>query len=517
MAPKDMRDLLRVLAERDISVNESDIATAFESSKTRREAAEWVQEYLQPSTLLTKEELSFYERHGIKMNSSQSGVSRAMSEQELETAMDSLDASTAALERQCEMMEKQKVALRKLQARNGVTTSDRNEPLSRKDKFAREKGQLDFDIAELSSATVSLLQASIKQIESATRGVPSNVDRLLEKDDRLLDGLQKLLPKLSDSASDVDGAEEVERLCTSLSALSIQEIHGRLDRVYRDSISDYSRKRTPQKDFTEQQAKQRETLRAELQELGGEIDGLVGIVVDHQYRKSLKQGLLSARADAKVQKARWSEYTVSALLYLISRLDAIGEHIQRLHAHDSTLRAVSETLDKAIESEQTSASARNPTSQTPDKAGAKGLKPLRLVQANLSEAQDPAVTFLKEHDIRISDISSADKLAPILLANSRELDDKLSRLATRTEAGVADVLAQSFAKTQGDLQELRRAVLAHTRYAGIRLVDPDVQARMDDLERDTQKLGDAMRELDVDAIAKATKDRRQEVVQKLVT
>ncbi|KAF7198276.1 hypothetical protein HII31_00015 [Pseudocercospora fuligena] len=516
MALTEMRDLIQALSDRNIDLGEDDVAWAFEGSKTRKNATQWVQEYLQPATLLTKEELAFYERHGIDTNPPSAGYGRPLSEMELETAMDSLEQSTAALERQCEMLEKQKLALKKLQSQTSSSNTGSHEAISHQTKFAHEKAQLDFDIDDLSSATTNLLRASMKQIESTTGGIPSNIDRLLEKDDRLLDGLQKLLPKLSDSASDIDEAEEVEQLCSTLSLLSIQEIHNRLDRVYKDGIVDFSRKRAPQKEFGDQQAKQRETLRAELHELGGEIDGLVGIVVDHQYRKSLKRGLMSARADMNVQKAKWSEYTVAALLYLVSRLDAIGEHIQRLHAHESTLRTISSTLDEALASEQVKSGAQAPTTPTPNKAESKGLKPLRLVEANISEAQDPAVTFLREHDIRVPDNASIEKLMPILGIKFREEREKLARLSRSTETNITDAISQSIAKSHADLEELRSAVMAYSAHGSVKLVDSNIQAGMDELEHDTQRLGDAMRVLDIDAIAKTTRDKQEAVVKRLV-
>lgn len=54
----ELKTLLRVLEERDIPLNADDVAWAFESSKTKDSAASWVQEFLQPQTLLTKDELA---------------------------------------------------------------------------------------------------------------------------------------------------------------------------------------------------------------------------------------------------------------------------------------------------------------------------------------------------------------------------------------------------------------------------------------------------------------------------
>lgn len=54
----ELKTLLRVLEERDLPFGADDVAWAFESSKTKESASSWVKEFLQPSTLLTKDELA---------------------------------------------------------------------------------------------------------------------------------------------------------------------------------------------------------------------------------------------------------------------------------------------------------------------------------------------------------------------------------------------------------------------------------------------------------------------------
>lgn len=49
--------LLNVLEERDLSVDLDKVLAAFEDEDTKREAAAWVNEYLNEETLLTREEL----------------------------------------------------------------------------------------------------------------------------------------------------------------------------------------------------------------------------------------------------------------------------------------------------------------------------------------------------------------------------------------------------------------------------------------------------------------------------
>lgn len=49
--------LVRVLRERDIPLTEDDVLWAFQSSQTKVDAEAWVREYLQPTNLLSKDEV----------------------------------------------------------------------------------------------------------------------------------------------------------------------------------------------------------------------------------------------------------------------------------------------------------------------------------------------------------------------------------------------------------------------------------------------------------------------------
>ena len=57
MASKELYHLLRILDERDIALGRDDVAWAFDSLVTRDEVRSWVQEYLTPACLLSKDEL----------------------------------------------------------------------------------------------------------------------------------------------------------------------------------------------------------------------------------------------------------------------------------------------------------------------------------------------------------------------------------------------------------------------------------------------------------------------------
>jgi hypothetical protein len=107
------------------------------------------------------------------------------------------------------------------------------------------------------------------------------------------------------------------------------------------------------------------------------------------------------------------------------------------------------------------------------------------------------------------------KLAETLGSALRERKERLASLMESTENTATELIAQSLAETDVDLQHLLGAVCAHSKYGKVKLVDGDVQAGLDELEARTRVLGDQMRELDIDAIAKAVKSKQAELVRRL--
>lgn len=528
MTTTESQHLLRVLQDRNIALSEADVVSAFQDKTTRDKATSWAREYLGSATLLTKEEVRFYERQGGSAVSDSVPHGRPLDDDELEAAIDSLEASTAAIDRQCQIMEQQKVALQKLKSQNTHSDSSFLAQEKRLQKYTREKAQLDLEIDELSATTKDRLRTYMKQTDATTGSLDASLNRLLEKDDRLIDGLQKLLPKLADTALDKDETQEVEQLCATLTDLSVSSIRSRLDSTYRQTLLEYTRRqKSTSTTLTDQQAKQRETLRAELEELGGEIEGLVTIVIDNQYRKSLKSGLTSARSEGHAQKAKWAEYTVTALVYLKDRLDAISGHVQHLHAHRAALRSISRTLEEAIAvtDQARPGAVNNNTPSTPTNRdrqnAAKGLKPLRLVQANISETQDPVISFLHEHNIRVGGgepaAAAADlsKLTPILDAAISNQTATLDALQKTTEETMTTSILQSLAKSDADLHALLSAVYASSPYGEVKLIDAQTQVALEELEHQTQCIGDEMRELDIEGIARAVKRKQEEALKNM--
>jgi uncharacterized protein YoxC len=471
----------------------------------------------------TTDKLSSAQNHNIGSFPTTGPKCRAPSDLEIEAALSSLEASTAAIEKQCRALEVQKSFLKKL------ATDDRTTPLDSDDspraqqqkKFAKDQAQASLEADELSQALNSKLQSVSKQVETASGRASSHVERILEKDDRLLGGLQKLVPRLASTAEPDDAVEEVENLCSTLATFTVREIHARLDAAYKSTIAKYSglSNGSLEGSLSEQQLKQRDTLQAELDELGGEIEGLVTIAIDNHYRKPLRQSMLAAHAENQNQKSQWGEYTVMSLQYLAARLEILDEHIQQVQGHSAALQTLTDALREITKSArrdtESAGGGANGNGNGMDKATAKGLKPLRLVQANLSESSDPTFQLLRQLDVRVMDMTSASTITEILSPALDERREKLALLSRTTEESLSEIITRSIAKGDGHVHDLLKAVYAPTKYRSVKLVDEEIDAAMDRLEEQTQVTGDEMRVLDFEGIVGDVKGRQEVLIGRL--
>jgi hypothetical protein len=512
MASKDLFHLLRVLDERDTGLGRDDVAWAFEPA-TRAESEEWVKTYLSPATLLTKEEFAFHDRFGdFTPQISTAASGRPLSDEDFEHAISSLESSTAAIDAHCQVMLAQKQALLDFKARNTTTTDHgRSEPGKPQQKLARDKAQLDLEVTQLSDSLHERLRLSMNQAESASADLPVKFERLLEKDDRMLDSLQKIVPKLQDNTSDSETLDQINKLCHAFTILETRAIRAKINATYRNGLRDTSSAKThghSRNDLQEQDA-----VRAELAELSSEIDGLVALVTENHYRVPITKRIGNARTESHGEAARWSEYLGSTLHYLTARLESLNEQFEHVHAHRAALATISQTLDKTLVTPSTKSEDAQPVTTKAAQAQ-RGLKPLRLVQANLPEAPDASAQLLRHLDLRLPDSAAADapKLSQVLQNAKVDRQDKLAAFTSSTEESLTKLLGESLNKADVDAKDLLGAVFAHSQHGERRLVDQDVQRELDVLEGRTQTVGEQMRRMDIEGMTREVRKLQRSVL-----
>ena len=441
-----------------------------------------------------------------------------LSEEDFELAVSSLEVSTASLEKHCQLLAGQKQPLQDIKVRNISNRNLEAVTIHPSSKFARENEQLEFEASEISESLQSRLRASLKQAESATNNMQNSADKVLEKDDRLLDGLEKIIPQVASTDDSAGDSDEIEQLCQALIMQSSSEIHSRLDTTYNTTVQQYGTKLNGAKNEPSQddQRQQRDALRLELEELSREIEGLSTMVVDTQYRSPISRAVQGAREGSDAERNSWSDYVQSALEYLTARLETIDSHFQHIHAHNTALKTVSTAVDAITAvSMNDKKQAKSDEAYSTSKSSQKGLKPLRLVQANLSDLQDPVSQLLRQVDVQNPNVVELSKLAETLPKAVKQKNEKFAALLANNESSISNQIGQSLAKVGGDSESVVGAVFANSNFGIVDLMSNAIERGVNGLEEKIQRLGSDMRDLDMGDVTGNARKRQQSLLKML--
>ncbi|GAB7364809.1 hypothetical protein MBLNU230_g5604t1 [Neophaeotheca triangularis] len=492
MPRNELDQLLQALKERNIPLNHDDVAWAFAAEHTKAPVQDWAREYLSSQNLLTNEELTFHQSNVRPKGKELPQGPQAIEDSEYEDALSSIEASTVAIDRQCRLLEQQKQALSTWQS-NNVTKSSSGSQTNRQSVLRREKAQLDFEIRQLSDSLTLRLGQSVKVADATTAKLSTGVGKLLEKDDRLLEGLQRLGSKLPPAGKQKAGAEveEVEELCVRLTLLTAEESKAKVDQAY---LSCPIEGNTDAQVDGDGNLERLATLRAELDDLSNEIDGLVSIVVDQQYRRPIMNAIDDSNTASRDEQRLWESYVSESLRHISSKAEATDSHAQQLQAYTNSLRQISSTLKEIVAQPQPQQNAIDAKAPSPEKPQ-KGLKPLRLLQRTASSPSHDPVTKLLQH-------LSLPSIPQNATSDTTALHEYLKTVAETTPISphTAEVmnraLAQHLSQTTTDQAALLEAVYSHTRFGEVRLADEGLVKAVEGLEAQTKGLGDEMRRFD---------------------
>jgi hypothetical protein len=319
--------LLAVLTERDIGLGYDDLAWLFDSPQTRDSMMSWVHEYLAPATLLSPEELDMYVRwwkvfttilmsirHAYVSQSNykashSNGLSRPMQEPDFESAINALETSTAAIEKQTAILEAQRDALKKLQHLNREPTSTIADNDEKRSIQARTKAQVDLETKELTESIQQRVTVTRRLAESSLNLLKTSSRRQLDKDDRLLDGLQKVMFKLAPLESSEKRLPDFNNLSHALVKLESKIIKDRTNTTYLEILDGLANETDSSEHQSSAQATQEAyALAEELESLVTEVDSVLDMTISRRYRAPIVNALKLSDAQAQLEQHSWLEY-----------------------------------------------------------------------------------------------------------------------------------------------------------------------------------------------------------------
>ncbi|KAK5800981.1 hypothetical protein VI817_003193 [Penicillium citrinum] len=229
--------------ERDLPVNPDSITSALEDPATGSKNAEWLAKHLHPDTLLSREELTLYnklEHIGTLqpiLRDPALNATRPFLEDDIRTAIESLHESTASIEKQSDTLSRQCEVLKKQLRQQKTLDEDRARDITRLRK-KHEAGRQNTTIAanELSDELETSFRGATERAGVENKRALSTLSTHLKQDDQALEYLESLMAGIKFNSNDASTVKRTAHLTTVLADLVAEEIHDRLDRLYLEEI-----------------------------------------------------------------------------------------------------------------------------------------------------------------------------------------------------------------------------------------------------------------------------------------
>ncbi|CAI7587456.1 unnamed protein product [Penicillium palitans] len=231
--------LISILKVRDIPAKREVIESAFEDDRN----AQWASKHLRPDTLLSKDELALYlklENSGALqpiLSNPDLGATRPILEDELRNAIDSLEASTATIQKQTETLKLQCASINKQLGLESNVEQQRSRDIARLQKKHEAGRQITTMAAtELADELEADFKTATDKSGAENKRILASLSTRLKQDDKALASLETLMSSIKYRGNDASTVKRTNHLSAMLSDYVAEEIHYRLDRLYLETI-----------------------------------------------------------------------------------------------------------------------------------------------------------------------------------------------------------------------------------------------------------------------------------------
>lgn len=526
--------LVNVLHAYDVQFERHHLKAALQLSEYSQELERWVKDQLGDDNLLTKDEITLFsnlEKTGDvnKIASHDLASTLSLRQWEIEAAIEQLNGSTAAINKQAEVLRQQHEAFSRLtQTRNkkgDVRSAIEAEQLQKWVSECKSLNSMATSVGQSVERRIASLEHSALLQESPP--LYRSLDVLLESDDKLLASLQKLGLELeTDNPEEEENVEKLREVCIRLIKFSVETIRTKLDRVFVQSI--YEAQRSGRK--MEASLEEEEALVAEVESLFTEIFTVAQMSVEQQYLDPAMRSLSEKNAKSVTR-------TLEAVTYIDRCLDYILDHISRFsarvaeyqdhqYATAAILTVAKEEIAKQIEhpiipSTVEGAACPSPTRRRRSSGGispvrhriihqkstwpfeGSGAPPLDTILDHLALSlvpDEPAIpvtpgpntvphmNVAHTNPVRASQVT-IDHIryaAAALTERTKKTADLNKGVQDAVESGTSVHLMDA----RRAVQLLRDELLAETPYGKVNLMDPEIEGSMAVLKQEVEKAKD---------------------------
>ncbi|KFY63021.1 hypothetical protein V496_04293 [Pseudogymnoascus sp. VKM F-4515 (FW-2607)] len=472
----------------------------------------WIMDTVDSKTLLTKEELNLYnslEEIGeakLLESSVDLGQVRAFEDLDIQKATRQLQASTAAIDKQNEVLKIQQAAVSALAATEAQQQQRRSMANAVQHRLWKEA--LDqVNAKEAASALSEHVSSNKAQCAATDTALVRQSTDLLRSDDKIISSLQKLSRTLQFGTSpENDTFEQIRKLCTSLIKYTVEGVRLRLDRAYIEALGVHQveSKTTPK---NEQEVME---LQAELDSLYSEILPVAQMSAEQRYLDCAVRAIASQDKQGLEKSKTIIKYISDSTTFLIDRAQVFKGQVEAYQSHIATLNAVVKLLGSEINSIDISHSKKPEQPRSPLRS--RNHKPASPSLSRAANRRRSSASSFDESTppdqqiLRIMGIPPLEELcrhrAPEAVLHET-LSDKIQKLKAHeqglqasSESTIGEHLQDAFAT----LQLLSDTMLSETKYQEVRLLDEEVQEAISGLDQELADLSSHLQSLDFERL-----------------
>ncbi|KAH7348726.1 hypothetical protein BKA65DRAFT_266279 [Rhexocercosporidium sp. MPI-PUGE-AT-0058] len=520
MTEDSMQVFVKALRDHDLPCDRDAIKSAFADPETQTAIQAWVDEYLSPETLLTKDEANLYAiltRSGEaeRLAAQDLSLVRGLNDQEIQTAIEELKRSTAAIERQSEALRLQQNAMNALVKTEKRTSQARSH--TERDQLRKwdvEKGHITAAIEELSQSLMYQTTDLEQQYKAAEAGVKQTVDSILKSDDKLLLSLQKLSSDLEPGHSDDDAAiERIRDLCARLIKHTVEGIRTRLDRVYLEGLEGSNGSNGHAED------EEANDLQEELESLYTEILPVAQMSAEQQFLEPALRAVALSDGQGQERTVKAVKYIHDCMIFLVNRIETFLERAEESQCHKMALQAVLDSANKELlrsaitPAAKTSSPTRLNTQRRRKSSSSQStlrVRNTRRSSGHFDEDIEPEQQLARNLGVAlppegVSDQERANLLEKMLAERLTRLEGHAASLQSTTESSISSHLLDA----RMTLGLLHDSLLAESQYHKVQFLDPNLEAAVTNFEKDIQHLQDDLEAVDLHSLQARNIHREQ--------
>ncbi|KAF8861323.1 hypothetical protein BDZ45DRAFT_265253 [Acephala macrosclerotiorum] len=508
MADSLSSKLVKFLRDHDIPYDREAIRATLTNPESQTAVQAWIEEYLSPETLLTKDEAALYATlsktgEADTLAAQDLSMIQGLNDEEIHTAIEELKRSTAAIEKQTESLQLQQNAMsalvktekRAVQARSHTEKGQMR-------KWEVEKGLINAAIEELSQSLIYQTSDLEQQLKGSEVNAKQTVDSILRSDDKLLLSLQKLASDLDPGKPEDDFTiSRIRELCARYIKHTVEGIRTRLDRIYLESLSKSS---TNGHNEDNQEAVE---LQEELESLYSEILPVAQMSAEQQYLGPALKAIAATNGKGQQRAVKAVTYIHECLVFLINRIETFLQRAQESQCYNMALQFVLDsaknelTRTETLPTTKSTSPAKSNTQRRRKSSGSQSslkVRNTRRSSGHLDEDMDPAGQLARNLGITLpaSDASNHERAAFLekaLLDRANKLEGHMASLQSTAETSIAAHLLDAHIT----LNLLQDSLLADTEYHTIHLLDQNLETSVDMFEHDIQALQEELEAIDL--------------------